>query len=179
LPITKEKKNTMYADYLQLMDGVPGLIITEYRGMQMKNITAVRALLRPVGASYNVVKTSIFKKILAHYGFPVPDDLLAGPVAVAVPKTDLAKTAKVLLDIKDQPLLVLKGAIMGETVFKAEQIEALSKMPTLDEARAALLATLATPATGLVTVLAQPAIDLALVLQAYSDKQRDGEGSAA
>lgn len=84
-----------------------------------------------------------------------------------------------MLAIKDQPLLILKGAIMGEQVFRAEQLEALSTMPTLEEARATLIGTLQSPATGLLALLNTPAQNLAMVLKAYTDKQQGGESSAA
>lgn len=179
MAITREKKDSMYAIYIEFLQKAQGMIITEYRGMTMKNISAVRQILRPIDSSYNVVKTTIFSKALAQTGFAVPDDLLVGPVAVAVAYSDVSKVAKAMLAIKDQPLLVLKGAIMGEQVFRAEQLEALSTMPTLEEARATLIGTLQSPATGLLALLNTPAQNLAMVLKAYTDKQQGGESSAA
>lgn len=84
MAITREKKDAMYAIYIDILQKAQGMIITEYRGMTMKNISAIRQALRPIDGSYNVVKTTIFSKALAQTGFAVPDDLLVGPVAVAV-----------------------------------------------------------------------------------------------
>jgi large subunit ribosomal protein L10 len=176
MAITREKKNSLYSGYLDLLDGAQGMVISEYRGMTMKEFNNIRKLLRPMGTTYAVVKTSIFKKTLKLKGFAVPEDLLFGPVAVAIARTDLAKTTKALLEIKDAPLLVLKGAVMGESVYQADQLDALSKMPTFEQARAMLLGTLKAPAGKLVTLLAQPGTDFARILKAYSDKEG---GSAA
>lgn len=179
LAITKEKKDALYATYLKVLDGVPGMVITEYRGMTMQNLNTIRSAVRPAGGIYSVVKSTIFKKVLSHYGFAVPDDLLAGPVAIAIAKTDLAKVTKALMDIKDVPTLVLKGAIFGDAVFKESQLEAVSQMPTFEQARASLLGTLTAPASQLVSLLAEPASSLARILKAYSDKQQGGDDAAA
>ncbi|MCC7206613.1 MAG: 50S ribosomal protein L10 [Anaerolineae bacterium] len=176
---TKQKKSEMYSSYLETLDGAQGMIVTEYRGMRMKAINAVRAAARQAGGSYNVVKSTIFQIALREKGFAVPEDLLKGPVAVAVTPADLPKLTKVMLGIKDVPELILKGAIMGESVFMAEQLEALSTLPTLDEARASLLGTLNSAASQLVGLLAQPAQGLAGTLKAYTDKQQEGEGAPA
>ncbi len=178
MAITKEKKAQLYAGYLEALKGAQGLIITEYRGMSMKNLDAIRAALRPVKSSYAVVKSTIFRIALRESGLAAPDDMLSGPVAVAIAYSDLSKMTKALLaQMKDQPLLIGKGAIMGTTVFKADQLEALSTMPTLEEARASLIGTLIGPASQLVGLLAQPAQGLAALLQAYTDKHQAGEAA--
>lgn len=178
LAINKEKKDALYASYVKVLEGAVGFVVTEYRGMRMKDLSAVRAVIRPVGGAYNVVKTTIFKKALALYDLAIPEDLLVGPVAVAVARTDIAKMTKALLAIKDQPLLALKGAVFGQSVFQAAQLEALSNMPTFEQARAMLLGTLKAPAGKLASLLSQPPSGLARVLKAYTDQQT-GEGGAA
>ncbi len=71
---------------------------------------------------------------------------------------------------KEDELLILKGAIMGQTVFRADQLEALSTLPTLEEARAQLIGLLQQPASRIVGVLSQPAQGIAGLLKAYTDK---------
>jgi large subunit ribosomal protein L10 len=178
LAITKEKKAQLYAGYLEALKGAQGVVVAEYRGMSMKNLNAVRAALRPVNSSFAVVKSTIFRIALRQSGLAAPEDVLSGPVAVAIAYGDLSKMTKVLLaQMKDQPLLIGKGAIMGTTVFKAAQLEALSTLPTLEEARASLIGTLISPASQLVGLLAQPAQGLAAILQAYADKHQEGEAA--
>jgi large subunit ribosomal protein L10 len=176
LAINKKKKEQLLQGYLEMLRDAQGLIVAEYRGMNMKAINAVRAAARPVGGRFTVVKSTIFQIALRETGFPAPDSLLSGPIAVAVASSDLSKLTKTIMAIKDQPLLILKGAIMGETVFRADQLEVLSTLPTLDEARASLIGALVSPASQLVGLLTQPAQNLAATLKAYTDKL---EGAAA
>jgi large subunit ribosomal protein L10 len=171
--ISKEKKATLYSSYESALGDAIGMVVAEYRGMRMKDISAIRKELRPLNAKLIVVKSAIFRKNLANHGFAVPEKILKGPIAVAV-ANDLPKVTKALLSLKDQPLFVLKGAIMGQTVFEAAQLEALSTMPTFEEARASLIGLIQTPAQQLVSVLSQPANGVARVLKAYTDKQEGG-----
>jgi large subunit ribosomal protein L10 len=165
----------MYQSYHKLVTGAPGMVVAEYRGMRMKDVNVVRNALRPVDGKFAVVKATIFRIVLRELGFAAPKDLFSGPIAVAVAKNDVAKVTKAFLAVaKDQPLMVLRGAVMGASVFKEDQLEALSTLPTLEEARASFLGTLTSPASGLVGLLNQPAQGLAMVLKAFTDKQQGG-----
>jgi large subunit ribosomal protein L10 len=175
LAISRETKEEILKGYIEVLSNAQGMVITEYRGMGMNNFNAIRGLLRPVNGQYTVTKNTLFKIALRETGFAVPEDLLAGPTAVAIAYADLSSVAKaVLARKKDDELLILKGAIMGETVFRGEdQVTALSTMPTLPEARASLIGLLQTPAVRIVSLLGQPATELAMVLKAYSDKANE------
>ncbi len=180
MAITREQKADILKGYLEMLGKAQGMVITEYRGMSMKNFNATRAALRGVQGGYTVTKNTLFKIALKETGFAVPEDLFSGPVAVAVAFGELGPLTKaVLARKKDDELLVLKGAIMGQEVYRADQLEALSTLPTLDEARASFIGTLQQPASQLVGLLAQPAQGLAGILKAYSDKLDAGESAPA
>jgi large subunit ribosomal protein L10 len=172
LAITKEQKGEILQGYIEMLAKAQGLVVSEYRGMTMSSFNNVRKALRGVNGSYTVTKNTLLKIALRENGFAAPDDLLLGPIAVAVAYIDVAKVAKTMLDAaKADEKLILKGAIMGKTVYQSAQIEALSTMPTLEGARASLVGTLQQPASRFVGLLAQPAQGLAAILKAYSDKQ--------
>jgi len=178
LPITKETKAEIYQNYLDILGKAQGMIVAEYHNMQMKTFNDIRNALRPLGGQFAVVKNTIFRIALREKGFAAPKDLLSGPVAVAIARTDIAKVAKAMLTAaKDSQFLSLKGAILGENVYKANQLEAVSTMPTVDEARAIFLGLLATPAQQLVTLFATPGQELVGILKSYGDKLEGGEAA--
>jgi len=180
LATTKAEKGDILKSYLELLSRAQGLVFTEYRGMSMKNLNAIRAALRAAKGSYTITKNTLFKLALQETGFPVPEELLQGPTAVAVAFDNVGTLTKaVLARQKDDALLVLKGAIMGQTVFTADQLESLSTLPTLDEARSSFIGTLQQPASLLVGLLSQPGQGLAGVLKAYTDKAGENPGEAA
>lgn len=183
MAITKEKKDEVLAGYIDILSRAQGMIITEYRGMTMKAFNDTRRALRAVNGSYTVTKNTLFKIALAQAGMAVPEDLLVGPTAIGIAFGDLPSLTKAVLQrAKEDERIKLKGAIMGTSVFTAAQLDMLSTLPTLDEARAGLIGTIVAPATAIFSLLAQPAQGLAAILQAYSDKDNapsaDGDQAA-
>ena len=173
MALTKETKNEILAGYLKVLEHANGLVITEYRGMRMKQFNETRKIMRANNAAYMVTKNTLFKIALREVGMAAPDELLNGPVAVGIAFGDLPGLTKVMLQrAKEDELLKPKGAIMGQTVFTQQQLEMVSTMPTLDEARAGLIGTLIAPATSLLSLLEQPATQLLALLQAYADKDK-------
>jgi large subunit ribosomal protein L10 len=171
LAITRDEKAQIYQHYLDILSKAQGMVVTEYRGMNMKGLTTTRNVLRGMKGTFTVTKNTIFKIALRETGFAAPEELFSGPVAVAIAYGDLSGLTKAMLQrAREDELLKLKGAIMGTTIFRADQLEALSTMPTLDEARAQLIGTLQQPASRFVGLLVQPAQGLAALLQAYTDK---------
>ena len=180
MAITRAEKGEILKSYVELLSRAQGLVFTEYRGMSMKNLNAIRAALRAAKGTYTITKNTLFKLALQESGFPIPEDMLLGPTAVAVAFDNVGTVTKaVLARQKEDEMLVLKGAIMGQTIFRADQLEALSTLPTLDEARASFIGTLQQPASLLVGLLSQPAQGLAGVLKAYTDKAGENPAEAA
>ncbi len=178
MAISKETRDKLLVGYMKLLSRAQGLIITEYRGMTMKNFNDTRKAMRAANGGYTVTKNTIFKIALTQSGMAVPEDLLIGPTAVGVAYGDLPSLTKAILQrAREDEKLKLKGAIMGQSIFKAEQLEMVSTMPTLAEAQAGLIGTIIAPVTSLISLLTQPAQGLAAILQAYSDKDKTNETS--
>lgn len=167
MAISRERKEELVALYGELLADTNGMIVTEYRGMTMPAFNEIRKSLREIGASYLVTKNRLFKIALEQAGLPVDEELLSGPVAIGFAHQDMPKMVKIMLDKrKEQELLVLKGAILGNNVFGEQDLDALSKLPTLDELRAQLLGMLTQPMQGVVNVIAAPPQELVGVIQA-------------
>jgi len=179
LALTRERKSEILAGYLKLLENAQGLVVTEYRGMTMPKFNDTRKAVRAVNSVYAVTKNTIFKIALREAGMAAPDELFNGPVAVGIAYGDLPSLTKALLQrAKEDDLLKLKGAVMGQSVFTEKQLEMVSTMPTLQEAQASLIGTILAPITSLLSLLNQPATSLAAVLQAYADKDKGGSEAA-
>ena len=161
------------AESIETLKGVfsnaGAVVVTHYLGMTVKQTEDLRARLRVEGAAFKVVKNRLAQKALADAG----DDALAlfkGPVGLAY-GADPVTAAKVATQYaKDNDKFIIVGAIMGDVVLDAKGVEALSKLPSLDQIRASLVGLLQTPATRVAGVLAAPAAQLARVLNAYATK---------
>jgi len=90
-------------------------------------------------------------------GWPVPNDLLTGPVAVAFGLDNMPGVAKAVLDFttnkEREDRIQVTGGIMTGEILNAKRVEMISKLPTLDEIRAQLAGLIVAPATGLVSVI--------------------------
>jgi len=165
--ITRERKEDLLAQYTDILERSAGFIVTEYRGMKMDALHQIRNTLREKDASYVVTKNRLLKIALENLGYPVPDELLNGPVAVGFAYSDLPGMVKALLDKKKETdLLILKGGMIGQQVLGEADLEVISSLPTLDELRAQLAGLLVQPAQGLVNVLHAPPQNLVNVLHA-------------
>ena len=154
MPISRQKKEELVAQYVDLLNNSQGIIVTEYRGLTMANFDALRARMREVGSTYMVVKNTLLRLALDRAGMSLANDLIDGPVAVAFAHRDLGATAKAVLDFhRDVELFLVKGALAGERVYDEAGVDALSRLPTLDELRGSLLGLIIAPTANLVSLV--------------------------
>jgi large subunit ribosomal protein L10 len=171
LAISRKKKEAIVADYGEKIRRSKALIVTEYRGLKVKQLEALRRELRGSDSELIVSKNTLFARALADAGMPVPESLLTGPTAVAFCFNELAGPAKTLSKAaKDTKILVLRGGMVGPSLFDGAGVEALSQLPGRDQLRAQVVGALQAPISGLVNVLAGPVRGFLTVLNARIDQ---------
>jgi large subunit ribosomal protein L10 len=111
-------------------------VITEYRGLTVKQITDLRRALGN-DTTYAVVKNTLTKRAAADAGVAIDTSLLQGPTAIAFVKGDPVDAAKGLRDFaKANPLLVIKGGVLDGKALSADEIKKIADL----ESREVLLA---------------------------------------
>jgi large subunit ribosomal protein L10 len=179
LAITRARKEELIAQYVDLLDKSNGFVIVQYGGMTVPQIDDLRTKVREAEGQYLVTKNTLFTRALQQQEWPVPDDLLNGPVAVAFGLENLPGVAKAVLDILDkapyQENLQILGGVMGTDILDPGRVESVSKLPTLDELRAQIAGLVVSPAQGIVNVLYSATGQVVNVLQAYIDDQGEDE----
>ena len=149
--------------------GAGAVVVTHYMGLTVAQLTDLRLRLGKEGATLKVVKNTLAQKALNGAG----SDALAlfkGPVAIAY-APDPVSAAKVTTQYaKENDKLLIVGAMMGAQVLDAAGVDALAKLPSLDELRAKLVGLLQAPATKIAQVVTAPAAKLARVFAAYAEK---------
>ncbi len=145
------------------------VVVTHYSGTTVKQMEDLRHRLRQEGAALKVVKNTLVQKALAGADAATMD-LFAGPVAIAF-GPDPVSAAKVATQYaKDNERFIIIGALMGQQVLDAKGVDALAKLPSLDQLRGKLVGLLKAPATRVAGVLQAPAGGLARVIGAYAAK---------
>jgi large subunit ribosomal protein L10 len=154
LAITRQKKQELVADYLARINQAPLIVITDYRGLTMKQMQELRRSLAPLGASFQVTKNTLLRLALQEAGRPVPDRLLEGPTAVSYCFGDVAATAKTMGDFaRSSGVLQIRGGLLSRQVLDAEAVRALANLPSREALIAQMLAGMQGPIAGLVNVL--------------------------
>ena len=119
--MANQEKTAAVAEITERFQGSSAAVLTEYRGLTMAQLTQLR---RSLGSetTYAVVKNTLTKRAASEAGFPVPDELLTGPTAIAFIKGDPVEAARGLRDFsRTNPLLVIKGGVLeGKTLSPAE-----------------------------------------------------------
>ena len=116
-----------------------GAVLTEYRGLTVKELQTLRRSLGE-NADYAVVKNTLAKIAANEVGITGFDDLLTGPTAIAFIKGDVVEAAKGLRDFaKANPALVIKGGVLDGNILDAKAVAKLADL----ESREVLLGKLA------------------------------------
>ena len=138
-PKARPDKTAPDAEIVDSFNGSAGAVLTEYRGLTVKQLQDLRRSLGE-NANYAVVKNTLAKIAASEAGIEGFDDLLNGPTAIAFINGDVVEAAKGLRDFaKANPALVIKGGVLDGALLDAKEIAKLADL----ESREVLLGKLA------------------------------------
>ena len=179
MPISKAHKQELVARYVDILNESDGFVLVKTQGLSVAQIQGLRGAIREQNGLYTVVKNTLIRKALEQAGWIVPEDLLQGPIAIIFGRDNMPGVSKALLKhIEDENFdekMQVAGGVMSGDILDAQQVDAVSKLPTLDELRAQLAGLVISPAQGVVNALHQATGGVVNVLQAYLDKHEEGE----
>jgi large subunit ribosomal protein L10 len=161
---TREKAATV--DRLRSrLDGAKTVLLTEYRGLTVQQLSDLRKQLRGVHAEYAVVKNRLARLAGAETGLEALRSHLRGPTALVISRNDPVAVAKTLTTFArtNQALTIKVGMVEGQ-FLPAEQVRALSDLPSKDTLRSQIIGAIQGPLAQLVGLLAAPQRELAYVL---------------
>jgi large subunit ribosomal protein L10 len=137
--MARADKQAAVAEIAESFSESAGAVLTEYRGLTVKELQNLRRSLG-ANADYAVVKNTLAKLAASEAGIEGFDDLLTGPTAIAFIKGDVVEAAKGLRDFaKANPALVIKGGVLDGALLDAKEIAKLADL----ESREVLLGKLA------------------------------------
>ena len=146
------------------------ILVFHYRGMSVNEISELRVKSFETGANIKVTNNRLIKIALDGSEKSAMSELFEGPTAIAYSNDPVNLTKLVTNFAKNNSKLVLVGGIMDKEILSVEKIEILSKLPSLDEARAQLIGLLNTPAQKIAGILSVPSGNLARVFNAYGQQ---------
>jgi large subunit ribosomal protein L10 len=174
---TEAKRETI-DDLRAELDASRAMIVSEYRGLTVREISEIRRALRKQNVTYRVVKNRLMR-IAAQDNAAAEalSPLLTGPTAIAF-GTDEAATAKAVLDAT-RPFKIVKitGGVLGSRAIDADSVGRLAALPSREVLLAEAVGAIVAPLSTVAGLFDAPLRDVAGLVQALVD-QRGGEAAA-
>ena len=154
------------------VDASSTAVVTEYRGMTVAQISALRRQLRSLDADYKVFKNTLVRRAIVGTSVEPLDEFLVGPTAIAFVNGDVSAVAKALRDFaKATPTLVIKGGVLDGKALSKGDLTALADLPTRDVLLARFAGLLASPLSTMAGLLKAIPQNFAYGLSALIDSK--------
>lgn len=154
-------------------------MLIDIRGIEALDNNKLRNDLATKQIKVTVVKNTLARNSFKGTELEQLNDMITGPTALVTGGESVVNVARELVAwAKKLDKLELKGAIMDGTVFGADQIDALSKYPTREEAQAQVIQLVLSPAQKLVSAVKGPGSKVASILKTIEEKLEKGESIA-
>lgn len=161
-----ETKKQVVAEMVEKFNDSKSVIVTDYRGLNVTEVTELRKKLREAGVDYRVVKNTLLKIAAKEAGIDGTEDYFQGPTAVAFGLSDAVSPAQVLAKFaKDHKNLEIKGGILEGQLIGFEEVKALAELPPREVLLAKVASCFQAPIAGLVNVLQGPIRKLGYALE--------------
>jgi large subunit ribosomal protein L10 len=175
LAISRQRKEELVAQYTDYLKKSRGIILFDYRGMNVNAMDEVREALRSIGGRPQVVRNRLLELALNEAELSVPDAWLTGPTAIGFCFDEVPPVAKALTDLaKGHEALQIKGGLLERSVLAAEDVQAIADLPPREVLLAQVLGTINAPASRLAGVVNGAIRQVLNVVQAYVDKLEEG-----
>ncbi len=180
MAIKKARKDELVEQYSRLLKDSSAVFLTQYGGMTVKEMEALRLKISEAQGQINVTKNTLLRIALEENEIAPPMDLLNGQVATSFALGEAPTLAKVLVDqAKANDKLKIVGGLLGDRPLTAAEIEALATLPTLDQLRGQILGLISAPAQGIVSAVTNGVRQVVNVLDAYAKKDDSAPAESA
>lgn len=168
-----QKAKTDKVDALtDLLRDAKSVILNDFTGLNVADISELRTACRDSGVTYAVVKNTLARRSFNELGIEGMDDLLEGPTAIAVSSSDEVTPAQVLKKFADDYQLPhFKGGYVAGRIIDEKEAVRLASLPGREALLTQVVGTFQAPMRGLVGVLSASLRDLAGVLNAIAEKK--------
>ena len=154
------------------LDAADAAILTEYRGLSVKDLATLRRSLTAAGGTYKIYKNTLVGFAVRDLGLDGMESMLTGPTAITFVEGDAVDVAKALRDFaRVHPNLVVKGGILGRSVLSPGDASALADVPPREVLLARIAGGLAAPMVQFAGLLQALPRNLAYGLKALIDQK--------
>ncbi|WP_027415318.1 50S ribosomal protein L10 [Aneurinibacillus terranovensis] len=160
----REEKVQTVGEIVEKFRASKSSVLTDYRGLNVAQVTQLRKLCREAGVDFKVYKNTLARRATAEVELTELDQYLTGPTAIAFSMEDEMAAAKVLSDFaKTNEALEIKAGVLEGKVMDAAEVKAIASLPNREGLLSMLL-----------SVLQAPMRNFALAVKAVAD-QKEGQ----
>ncbi|MCZ6457812.1 MAG: 50S ribosomal protein L10 [Gammaproteobacteria bacterium] len=166
------QKQAIVAEVNKAAASALSAVLSDYRGLTVEEMTALRAKARAAGVYLRVVRNSLAKRALAGTDYECLDEALVGPSMLAFSQEDPGSAARLLKEYaKEYDALEVKALSIGGQLLAAAEIDRIAMLPTLDGARAIIMSVMLAPITKLARTFNEVPGKLVRTLAAVRDSK--------
>ncbi|MCW5589883.1 MAG: 50S ribosomal protein L10 [Legionellales bacterium] len=173
MALSLAEKKAIVSEVAEVARQAQAAVLAEYRGLEVGEMTELRAKARESGVYLRVVRNTLAKRAFQDTEFACLSEALTGPLLIALSKAEPSSAARLLRDFgKAHDKLTVTALAMGGKLMQANQLEAMAKLPTYNEAIAILMGVMKAPIEKFVRTLAEPHAKLARTVAAIRDQKQ-------
>jgi len=165
--MARPEKEAVVAELTAKLNESYAAIVTDYRGLPVREMGELRRQLRGAGGEYRVVKNTLMRRAVEAAGMGELSEALTGPTAILFTADEPMAAAKALLSFgRQHGLLEVRGIMMGGEMYPASAVKDLAALPGREGVLAILMIGLEAPVSSLLMTLQAPAAELLATLDA-------------
>jgi|SaaInl7_200m_RNA_FD_contig_31_10808_length_1245_multi_7_in_0_out_0_1 large subunit ribosomal protein L10 len=171
--MNKERKIQVVEEYVSIFEK-PGVYLMAYQGMNVAEISELRASLRKANVSMRVLRNTLAKRALKQAGIESFDSYFGGPVSAVWSHEDsIAPAREMLKFIEEHKKGSIKAGLVDGLLVTGEEIKAISKLPSKIELQAKLASVLNAPIVNFARVLNAVPTKFVRIIDAVREKKTE------
>ena len=172
MSLNLEEKKAVVAEVAGQVSGAQTIILAEYRGLAVSDMTVLRAKARAAGVYFRVLKNTLVRRAVVDTPFASLADQMIGPLVYGI-SDDPVAAAKVIHEFSmSNDRLVIKGGAMANFVMTPKDVASLATMPSRDQLISMLMGTMQAPVTKFVQTLNEVPAKFVRGLAAVRDQKQ-------
>jgi len=169
--LDRTEKEKVIGELHEKMAKAKAAILAEPKGLNVATVTELRKKFRDAQIDYRIVKNTLAKRAAKGTAVEKLLEKFVGPTALIMSYGDVVAPAKILADFtKDRENFTIRKGVVEGQVIDAKGIQALAKLPGIQELRGQIAGVIAQPAARLARIIATPGQKLAQVVKARADQ---------
>lgn len=167
--MNRQEKSDLVKTLHNTFEGSTSVVVVHCNGLTVSESTELRSKMREDNCNFKVTKNKIARLALKETKYHYMDDMFRGPTAIGSSE-DPVMAAKILVDFaKDNEKLTIIGGGLEDKPLSKTDVEALAKLPSLNDLRGKIVGLLQAPASKLARLTMEPASQ---VLRTISQKSK-------